>query len=186
MSLTQEHPSPPEVVEPARRVLGGFDLDPASCAAFNETIRATRFIGKPNDGLAVEWHGRVWLNPPGGTFTPKRKKKTDPKLTITPEDAAHKLHFGTDSRAAAWWYKLIGEYQAGRVTGAVFCGFTLEILRTTQHGKWPSAYRFPVCIPRERLCFDGDQPTHANAIIYLGPDVELFMREFSTVGECKP
>jgi len=43
--------------------LGPFDLDP--CAA---TVRpwdcAARNIVEAEDGLAAEWHGRVWLNPP--------------------------------------------------------------------------------------------------------------------------
>lgn len=43
--------------------LGPFDLDP--CAA---TVRpwdcATRNIVEAEDGLAAEWRGRVWLNPP--------------------------------------------------------------------------------------------------------------------------
>lgn len=45
--------------------LGPFDLDP--CAAIvNGTPwpTAQRFIAEPEDGLAAEWTGRVWLNPP--------------------------------------------------------------------------------------------------------------------------
>ena len=54
--------TPPEIIE----ALGGaesFDLDPC-------TIRhrpwptAKHHIALPDDGLAAEWHGRVYLNPP--------------------------------------------------------------------------------------------------------------------------
>lgn len=45
------------------KALGPFDLDP--CAA---TVRpwdcAERNIVEAEDGLAAEWRGRVWLNPP--------------------------------------------------------------------------------------------------------------------------
>ena len=44
--------------------MGGIDLDPASCADAQATVRAARWIGLPDDGLAHDWAGRVWLNPP--------------------------------------------------------------------------------------------------------------------------
>ena len=56
--------SPAWIVEPAREVMGGFDLDPASCEEANATIRADRFFTVADDGLAQAWSGRVWCNPP--------------------------------------------------------------------------------------------------------------------------
>lgn len=185
LSLTQEHYTPEHVVEAARRTLGAIDLDPASCAAANDRVKAKQWIGLPDDGLVARWSGRVFLNPPGGTFTAKRKNKTDPKPVTSPADAAHRLHYGTDSRACAWWRKLWEERHW--VTAFVFVGFTLELLRSSQgNDGWPSAMTYPFCVPRERLCFGGDQPTHANVIIYSGPDFERFKREFSLIGEVKP
>ncbi len=52
--------TPPHVLS----ALGPFDLDP--CAAPNWPT-ARRHIILPADGLAAEWSGRVWLNPPYGT-----------------------------------------------------------------------------------------------------------------------
>jgi len=56
--------TPAEYIEAARAVMGDIDLDPATCAAAQEMIRARTFLTKEDDGLTRPWHGRVWLNPP--------------------------------------------------------------------------------------------------------------------------
>jgi phage N-6-adenine-methyltransferase len=56
--------TPPEYVELARAVLGSIDLDPASSAQAQKTVRADRYFTAADDGLTQEWRGRVWLNPP--------------------------------------------------------------------------------------------------------------------------
>ena len=56
--------TPAAIVTAAHNVMGGIDLDPASSAAAQKTIRAARFFTVGDDGLKQEWTGRVWLNPP--------------------------------------------------------------------------------------------------------------------------
>jgi len=56
--------TPEESLDPAREVLGEFDLDPASSDAAQRTVKAKRFFTSADDGLKHEWHGKVWLNPP--------------------------------------------------------------------------------------------------------------------------
>jgi DNA N-6-adenine-methyltransferase (Dam) len=65
-STTFECYTPAQYVEAAREVLGMIDLDPASSAEANKTIKAARYYHAEDDGLGHDWHGRVWLNPPYG------------------------------------------------------------------------------------------------------------------------
>ena len=51
--------TPPHVLD----ALGPFDLDPCAAPGWRT---AERHIVLPDDGLAAEWRGRVWLNPPYG------------------------------------------------------------------------------------------------------------------------
>lgn len=46
--------------------LGEFDLDPCAAPEPRAWSCAKRNISRPDDGLAHEWSGRVWLNPPYG------------------------------------------------------------------------------------------------------------------------
>jgi len=56
--------TPAEHIAAARDVLGEIDLDPASSDAAQRIVGAAAYFTKEDDGLAREWRGRVWLNPP--------------------------------------------------------------------------------------------------------------------------
>lgn len=51
--------TPPAIIES----LGPFDMDPC---AHPDNKTAKRLVVLPEDGLAAEWNGRVWCNPPYG------------------------------------------------------------------------------------------------------------------------
>lgn len=54
----------PHIIEAVRKAMGGITLDPASCEAAQAIVKATHWIGLPNDGKAASWFGNVWVNWP--------------------------------------------------------------------------------------------------------------------------
>jgi ParB family chromosome partitioning protein len=56
--------TPKEIVDLAREVMCGIDLDPASCETANAIVKASEFYDQETNGLEQEWSGAVWLNPP--------------------------------------------------------------------------------------------------------------------------
>jgi len=58
--------TPPEYIDAARAVMGDIDLDPASNDTAQGVIQAANYYTVATNGLAHEWLGRVWLNPPWG------------------------------------------------------------------------------------------------------------------------
>jgi DNA N-6-adenine-methyltransferase Dam len=89
--------TPSKYVEAARDVMGGIDLDPASCELANLTVRATMFYTKEQNGLMQPWYGRVWLNPPYGRTSHPSKSLQGcfiEKLLIEPIEQAIVLLMG--------------------------------------------------------------------------------------------
>lgn len=86
--------------------------------------------------------------------------------------------------AAVWWRKLAHSWAHGFVDQAVFLGFSVEFLQTTQAARVAAAgpplpLDFPICFPSSRLRFArirGDRldtrpkcPSHASCIVFLPP-----------------
>lgn len=67
-----EYYTDPTIVNAARLVMGGIDLDPFSCRIANEKfVQADQYFTKEDDGLKMSWFGKVWMNHPFGRKTNK-------------------------------------------------------------------------------------------------------------------
>lgn len=159
--------TPGNIVEAARKVLGVIDLDPASTAQANKRVKAKKIYTKKDDGLKKKWFGKVFLNPPGGVAPSGQKFRSSANL---------------------WLWKLRDQIDKGRVTEAIFVGFSIEVLQYGQMGR--TLATVPFCIPRKRVAFinpetsePDNQPGHANAILYFGPNPQVFALEFTVFGD---
>jgi len=62
-SLTDEWGTPQDLFDKLSEEFGGFDLDVCADATNH---KCERYFDKSIDGLAQEWSGTVWMNPPYG------------------------------------------------------------------------------------------------------------------------
>ncbi len=64
-NLTDQWYTPVEIIDRVKEVFGGnIDLDPASCATANKTVRASEYYDESDDGLKQDWYGKIFCNPP--------------------------------------------------------------------------------------------------------------------------
>lgn len=144
--------SPPEVIDAARRLMGGIDLDPASCPAANEIVNAERYFTIHDDGLAQSWTGRIWLNPPYDKHAPKFIAKFSDEYSAGQIPAACLLlavHHMTTA-----WFVALSKFEP------VFC---LPDRRL----------KFSGVIER---------PAHGSVIIGVGVDPSAFKLQFGPLG----
>lgn len=153
MSASDEWYTPSHVIEPARRLMDGIDLDPASCETANRTVQAKRFYTEADDGLSQPWSGRVWLNPP----------YSQPLL----------------NRFVA---KLLAEHDAGHVAAAVLLvnAATDTVWFQTLAGRYPVLFsRGRVRFWRSDRT--ADAPRFGQALFAVGLEAEDFRREYDGV-----
>ena len=165
--------TPPDVIERARRVMGGIDLDPASSKAANKTIKARHFFTEQSNAFAFDWHGRVWLNCPFGFAWAKTGLPTGTSTRAK----------GSVSSIELWVAKLIFEFLGGNLTQAC-----LLVTNGTDAGWCQWLRRFPICLPEGRLQFldangvPARQNTKGSLIAGLGVDEDRFYDAFGPLG----
>ena len=147
--------TPAEYIEAARRVMGGIDLDPASCAIANEVIRAEKFFSLEEDGLKKDWSGRIWLNPP---YSRELIGKFVDKLLASDFEAAIVL---TDAATETSWFSKLAQ------KAAVICFATRRIKFLRPDGSPGNG-----------------NPTRGSAFFYFGIEAEKFCELFQQFGWC--
>ena len=145
--------SPADLVEAAREVMGGIDLDPASSLIANETVKATRYFTIDNDGLQHNWPGRVWLNPPyagqAGAFVRRLLDQFNEHITT-----AAVLLISAVPTGSSWFQPLLRG--------------------------WPICFVGRVCYLSPRGV--KTPSINASAVVYLGPEPERFAEVFERRG----
>lgn len=152
-SVHVEWYTPARYIDAARDVMGDIDLDPASSDLANDVVQAAEYFTEDDDGLAQDWKGRVWLNPPYGK--------------------------GTGLFAT----KLQGEYDAGRVTAAVLLinayGFDSDWFQPFwDHTLCFTDHRIVFYSPHR----ESGGPANGNLFVYLGSEPERFGEVFGAFG----
>lgn len=99
---TVEWYTPPAIIELARQVLGGIDLDPASNPIAQGWIGAARYY-TADTPLQEPWSGRVWLNPPFSD-TPAWVQRLEDEYTCGDVTAA--LLLVNSAPGYVWWEEL--------------------------------------------------------------------------------
>lgn len=147
--------TPRPYIEAARCVLGSIDLDPASSDEANAIVGAERYFTAVDDGLAQEWHGRIWMNPP---YSSDLIGKFADKLVdhYGQGDIPAAIVLVNNATDTAWFHKLAGAADA-------LC-FPRGRIRFWQPGGEIGA------------------PLQGQAILYFGDDYPIFVAAFAQFG----
>lgn len=150
--------TPDRIVAKVRAALGTIDVDPATHAVAQRTVRAATFYTKDDDGLTKPWTGTVFCNPP---------------------------YSSGPQGVEGFTKKLIEEYESGRTTAAVFL---VNNSTDASWFQSLLAFGLPVCLTRGRLPFVNVQgqefaARRGQAIFYLGPKPDAFVNAFADIGQ---
>lgn len=110
-----------------------FDLDP--CAEPARAVKAARHFTEPDDGLAQDWHGVVWMNPPYGDIGRWVEKLGQECRAGRCVDYCALVPARVDT---AWW-RALTEGENGTV---VFIGGRLKFGDSSNSAPFPSALVF--------------------------------------------
>jgi hypothetical protein len=154
--------TPALYIEAARAVMGGIDLDPASCELANRTVKADHYYTKEDNGLMLSWYGRIWCNPPFGRIHPERTGSIQTWQKAFAQKAWTAYHFRHIEQCIL---------------------LTIGFQKVWYQPFWD----FPICICPDRIEFDrpdGTKEAHrlGNCFVYLGPHGERFSEVFSRFG----
>ena len=153
-SLSNEWYTPARYVGAARRVVGDFDLDPASSAEANKTVQATRYFTVVDKGHEQTWAGRIWCNPPYGGLSGSFAEKLVREFTVGAVTAAVLLVNANSTDAQ--WFQPLWNY--------LLCFTDHRINFIAPNGDEVSG------------------STHGSVFVYFGSDRDAFLREFSEFG----
>lgn len=148
--------TPANILESARTVLGGFDIDVASNEVAQNLVKAEVFYTKEDSSLDKDWMGSIWMNPPYSAALIKQfclKLNTEVKKGNTTSFITL-----TNNATETMWFKDLYE------VSSCFCLLHKRVKFLDENLK-------PV-----------NAPLQGQVVCYLGDNKEGFIREFSKLG----
>ena len=117
MNQNDEWYTPKHVLERVRTVMGGIDLDPASCDIAQNWVKAEKYYTKEDDALKRHWYGHVFMNPPYSNALIKRfiKHLVDEYEAGNIKEFICLTNSGTDTKWNSMLQKYLQVYTNGRI-----------------------------------------------------------------------
>jgi hypothetical protein len=149
-------------------------------------VKATRYFTQEDDGLRQVWHGRVFLNPPGGLV-----REFWMALMLAWRDK--------NIEQAVWIGYSLEQLQTLQacplsplnfpmcVTAKRIAFIENEAKRVARIQKLTEYNMANAAIGGKlrRISERAGSPSHSNYITYLGPNTQAFVREFSQFGQVR-
>lgn len=145
--------TPAEYIEAARNAMGSIDTDPASNDIANKVVKAEKYYTIETDGLAHDWHGNVWMNPP---YSSDLITKFIEKLKEQRENYEQAIILVNNATETQWFYEIV------KIASAV-CFPKSRVKFYMPDGKTGA-------------------PLQGQAVLYVGNNTEKFISAFGGIG----
>ena len=145
--------TPSEYIEAARKAMGSIDTDPASNDIANKVVKAEKYYTIETDGLAHDWHGNVWMNPP---YSSDLITKFIEKLKEQRGNYEQAIILVNNATETQWFYEIV------KIASAV-CFPKSRVKFYMPDGKTGA-------------------PLQGQAVLYVGDNYEKFISAFGGIG----
>ena len=146
--------TPSYIIEKARYVMGGIELDPASSEIANATVKAQEYFTIVDNGLEQDWWGKVWLNPPYSQ--PDITNFAKAVITKSYDQIMILVNNATETN----WFQMMAAH------ANIICLVNKRVKFLDETGAATGA------------------PLQGQAILYKGPNIDRFLNAFKGEGLC--
>ena len=145
--------TPAEYIEAARKAMGSIDTDPARNDIANKVVKAEKYYTIETNGLAHDWTGNVWMNPP---YSSDLISKFVEKLKEQRANYNQAIILVNNATETQWFYEIV------KIASAV-CFPKSRVKFYMPDGKTGA-------------------PLQGQAVLYVGDNYEKFISAFGGIG----
>ena len=145
--------TPAEYIEAARKAVGSIDTDPASNDIANKVVKAEKYYTIETNGLAHDWTGNVWMNPPYSSDLISKFVEKLKEQRVNYNQAIILVNNATETQ---WFYEIV------KIASAV-CFPKSRVKFYMPDGKTGA-------------------PLQGQAVLYVGNNTEKFISAFGGIG----